>query len=64
MNRKSRKILRECFGTEEFSEKSFICKKCQHFKPCQKEQRTNYPPLEPKFNPKWANTRKKYRSVT
>ena len=64
MNRKARKDLKSCFGTKEFSTKSFICKKCQHFKACAKEQRTEYPPLEPPFNPRWANTRKEYRSAT
>ena len=46
MNRKQRKQLRSCFGTNEFNTNNQICKRCQHFKMCGKEQRTSYPSLE------------------
>ncbi len=61
MNRKTRKMINPCFGTGEFNKDNSICKKCQHYKSCEKEQRTNYEPLYPPFNPRWANIRKKYR---
>jgi len=61
MNRKTRKALTPCFGTKEFNENSDICKRCQHYKACKKEQRTDYPELDTAFNPRWFIIKKKYR---
>jgi len=39
MNNKSRKAMKPCFGSKEFSKLSSICKNCQHYKHCAKIRR-------------------------
>ena len=55
------KKLKRCFGTKEFNKDNKICKKCQFQKKCEKEQRTDYGPLEPIPHPKYQMIPKKYR---
>lgn len=46
------KKLKRCFGTKKL-DKLDACKRCQFHKKCEKEQRTDYQPLESKPHPKY-----------
>jgi len=76
MNNKSRKAMKPCFGSKEFSKLSSICKNCQHKKHCAKIRRIKAgevlvlhvnkggTELLPIFNRKLSNTCKSNISVT
>ena len=47
MRLKYMKALRKCFGTKEYSSKSFICAKCQFKVKCWKHRKKRYKNLLP-----------------
>jgi len=61
MKRKYMKQLKHCFRTNQFNKNNKICRKCQFYTKCKKEQRTEYKPIELIPHPKYGKIPKKYR---